>query len=38
MRESELLRYKNTVKDLLELGINNYCDLGLGMGEIAIAT
>jgi hypothetical protein len=36
MRESELLRYKNNVNDLLHLGINDYCDLGLGMGEIAV--
>ena len=38
MRESEVLRYKNNVNDLLHLGINDYCDLGLVMVEIAIAT
>ena len=37
MRKSESLRYKNTVKDLLDLGVNNYCDLGSGRGEIAIS-
>ena len=36
MRESEVLRYKNTVNDLLDLGVNDYCDLGPGRGEIAI--
>ena len=36
MRKSELTRYKNTINDLLELGVNDYCDLGPGKGEIAI--
>jgi SAM-dependent methyltransferase len=36
MRESEVLRYKNTLNDLLDLGVNDYCDLGPGRGQIAI--
>ena len=36
MRESEVLRYENTVTDLLDLEVNDYCDLGPGRGEIAI--
>ena len=27
MRDYEVLRYKNTVNDLLDLGVNDYCDL-----------
>ena len=36
MRESEIIRYNNTTNDLLSLGVDNYCDLGPGRGEIAI--
>jgi len=34
---SEELRYKNTLQDLLDLGVENYCELGPGAGEISIA-
>lgn len=37
MRESERIRYQNTVNDLLDLKAGLYCDLGPGRGEIAIA-
>lgn len=37
MRESEAIRYKNTINDLLKLNADLYCDLGPGAGEIAIA-
>ena len=37
MKGTEVLRYKNTVNDLLNLGVNDYCDLGPGRGEIAVA-
>ena len=37
MKGTEILRYKNTVNDLLNLGVNDYCDLGPGRGEIAVA-
>ena len=36
MIESEIVRYENTTNDLLELGVESYCDLGPGAGEIAI--
>ncbi|GIV28454.1 MAG: hypothetical protein KatS3mg027_2268 [Bacteroidia bacterium] len=36
MRESEITRYKNTLKDLLDLNVEHYCDLGPGKGEICI--
>jgi hypothetical protein len=36
MRSSELIRYKNTLNDLLELNTDNYCELGPGSGEISI--
>lgn len=37
MRESEQKRYENTLNDLLSLGVNYYCELGPGRGEISIA-
>tara|TARA_B100000795_G_scaffold205792_1_gene159292 strand:- start:8074 stop:8760 length:687 start_codon:yes stop_codon:yes gene_type:complete len=36
MRTSEIIRYKNTLEDLLSLKVNSYCDLGPGRGETAI--
>jgi 2-polyprenyl-3-methyl-5-hydroxy-6-metoxy-1,4-benzoquinol methylase len=36
MRTSEVIRYKNTLKDLLSLNVDSHCDLGPGRGEIAI--
>jgi 2-polyprenyl-3-methyl-5-hydroxy-6-metoxy-1,4-benzoquinol methylase len=37
MRESEKIRYKNTLNDLLSLNASSYCELGPGRGEISIA-
>lgn len=34
---SEEIRYRNTLQDLLDLGVENYCELGPGAGEISIA-
>jgi len=34
---SEKLRYQNTLRDLLDLEVSSYCELGPGGGEISIA-
>ncbi|HOZ86661.1 MAG TPA: methyltransferase domain-containing protein [Bacteroidia bacterium] len=34
---SEVTRYENTLNDLVNLNVNNYCELGPGRGEISIA-
>jgi SAM-dependent methyltransferase len=37
MRNSEVVRYKNTLNDLLKLNVDTYCELGPGDGQISIA-
>jgi 2-polyprenyl-3-methyl-5-hydroxy-6-metoxy-1,4-benzoquinol methylase len=34
---SEIIRYKNTVQDLLDLNVASYCELGPGGGQVSMA-
>lgn len=37
MRQSEKIRFENTINDLIKLNVHHYCDLGPDTGTVALA-